>query len=227
MNEEYQKTISQKDIEEEIRIAESENRDADFSNQKIDYFNFSKKTINCNLLFRNSSFVGSLYLGKTKIKGNLVLGGAMIKNTLYLAESEIKGNLMMSEITVNNSINMIRSKVSGSVLIENSSIHGFLSLGKTEIGGNLNMRHSKITNIENSSGTIKGDLHMQGAKIQKSVDMEWIYISGLADLQRITVLGSLNISNSKIIDVLFLKDSYIEKDVLINNIDCGKKIISF
>jgi len=91
----------------------------------------------------------------------------------------------------------------------------------------MNAKGIKIISLETQSGVIKGDFYMQGAEIEKSVDMEWSYISGMADFQRLSVWGFLNLSNSKIGGVLILKESYIKGESLFEGLEYEEKIVTF
>lgn len=227
MQETYQKIIFQKEADQEIKRAEAEGRDADFSNQTIQELNFSEKEIRCGLNFKNTVFLGSLYLGKSSIIGDLTLEGAVINNTLYIGEIKITGGLIASRMAVKNSFNAVGSNVGGLVNIEKAHIQGFLSLNKANIIGNVNAKSLQILSMETDSGVIKGDLNMQAAKIQGSLDMEMGYISGLADFQKINIWGFFNLSNCKIVEVLIMRESYIKGESLFEGLECEERIVSF
>lgn len=227
MDEPYQKIIFQKDVEKEIRLAEAENRDADFSNQTIQDLNLSEKEIRCGLNFKNAVFLGSLYLGKSTIFGNLIIEGSVINNTLYLGEIKIDGNLMASRMAVKNSFNIVRGKIEGFVDIEKAYIQGFLSCNKIRIKGMMNAKSIKIISLKTQSGVIEGDFYMQNSQINKFLDIEWSYISGLVDFEKITIWEFMNLSNLKIGGVLIMRDSYIKGESIFEGLECQEKIMSF
>lgn len=227
MEESYQKIVFQKDVEREIKIAESESRDADFSNQTIHELNLSEREIRCGLNFKNAVFLGSFYLGRSTIIGDLIIEGAVVNNALYFGELEIKGSLIASRVAVKNSLNIVGGKIEGSLDLEKAHIQGFLSLNKSRINGRMNAKGIKVISLDSSSGIIKGDFYMQNAEIEKSLDLEWSYISGMVDFQKLSVWEFLNFSNSKIGDVLILRDSYIKGESLFEDLECKEKIVSF
>ena len=227
MEESYQKIIFQKDVEQEIRSAESEGRDADFSNQTIQELNLSERDIRCGLNFKNAVFLGSFYLGRSSIFGDLIMEGSVINNTLYLGELKVSGDLVSSRVAIKNSLNIVGGEIEGSINMEKAHIQGFLSLNKIRIKGKMNAKGIKIISLESSTGVIKGDFYMQNAEIEGSFDMEWGYVSGMADFQKLSVWGFFNLSNSKIGDVLILRDSYIKGESLFEGLECEEKIVSF
>ena len=227
MEESYQKIIFQKDAEREIKAAESEGRDANFSNQTIQELNLSGREIRCGLNFKNSVFLASFYLGRSSILGDLIMEGAVINNALYFGELKVSGDLIASRMAVKNSLNFVGGEIGGSFDLEKSYIQGFLSLNKIRVKGKMNAKGIKIISLETSSGIVKGDFYMQNAEIEKSFDMEWGYVSGMADFQKLSVWGFFNLSNSKVEEVLILRDSFIKGESLFEGLECEEKIVSF
>ncbi len=221
-----QKIISQREVEKELKAAEAERRDADFANKTIQEINLSEREIKCGINFKGSVFLGNVYMSKTKINGSLIFDNAIVNNTLYLGEIKITEMFSADRIAVKNSLNMVKSSVERDVSLERANIRGFLSLNNLETQGSLNLKQIKTINLETPSGTIKGDLFLQKGRIEKFVDLSGSEISGLADFEGINVWGHVNFSNSKIKEVLILKESYIEGDSIFDNLECEKRIVS-
>ncbi len=219
MEEFQQKVIFQRDVEKEIREAEFEERDANFSNKTIQELNLSDREIKCGLNFKNSVFLGSVYLSKTSINGNLILDGAVINNTLYLGEIKVSGDISGIKATIKNSLNIVKGQIENDLIFEKSNIQGFLSLNKTTIKGLLKLSRIKILNLETYSGIVSGDLFLQEAEIGKGVDLEWGYISGLADFQKMNLWGYFNLFNTKIVENMIMKESHIKGETILEGLE--------
>jgi len=226
MTDYQQKVIFQKDVEMEIRIAEAEKRDVNFSNRTIQEINLSEKDIKCGFDFRNSIFLGSVYFSKSKIQGDLIVDNAIINNTFYLGEIELKGNFSASKISVKNSFNLIKSTVEGDIDLERARIQGFLSLNNARVKGNANLKLMNVNSLETSGGIVSGDVFMQNSSFEKNLDMEYSLISGLVDLERANIWGYLNLSNVKIKEILVTRDCYVEGDSIYEGMECEKRIES-
>ncbi len=224
MKEFQQKVILQQDTEKEIREAEFEKRDADFSYKTIQELNLSNREIKCGLNFKNSVFLGSVYLGKTSINGDLILDGAVVNNTLYLGEVKVSGSISGTKVTIKNSLNIVRGQVENDLSFEKSNIQGFLSLNKSTIKGLLKLNGIKIISMETYSGTVCGDLFLQEAEIGKGIDLEWAYISGLADFQKMNLWGYLNLFNAKIGETLIMKESRIKGEIIFEGLEYNRII---
>lgn len=222
-----QKIIFQRDIEREIIAAESEGRDANFSNQTIQELNLSNREIRCGLHFKDSVFLGSLYFGKTSISGDLVLEGAVINNALYAGELTIGGNFSGARTAIKNSFNGVNMKVDGNFSLENAYVQGFLSLNRAHIKGRVDVNGIKVISLESPIGVIKGDFYMQNAKIEESFNMKWGYVSGMADFQGLNVWTSFDMSDSKVTGILVLKGLYTKEEPVFERLECQEKIVSF
>lgn len=227
MQETYQSIISQKEIDQIIKIAESENKIADFSNMTIQEINLSEREIRCGLNFTNVVFLGSVYMGQSIIYGDIILNGSVINNTTYLGEIIVKGDFMASRIVIKNSFNMVKGEVHGQLIMEKAHIQGFLGLNKTTIKNNVNLKGLKIIGMVTPSGIINGDLYLQGAELQKSLNMEDCHITGLVDLSKVNIWESLNLTNGEIREALILKESYIKGESTFEGLKCSEKFVSF
>jgi len=227
MEEVYEKAISRKEIEEEIKAAEAEQRDATFPNKTIRDLNLSERNLKCGFDFKSSVFLGNIFFGRTKIEGGLVLDNSIVKGTLYLGEARIEKDFSASNVIVKNSFNMVKGFVGGEINLEGGHIQGFLSLSGAHVKGNVNFREINTVNLATSSGTIKGDLFLRQMTAEGFVDLKGSRIAGLADLEKINVGKYLSLRDVKITEVLIMRESYIGDDSFFEGLECEKRIVSF
>ncbi len=227
MEKDYKKTMSWKEVEDEIKIAEAEKRNALFSGKTIQELNLSERNLKCGFDFKETVFLGDVYLGRSKVGGELMFDGSIVKGTLYLGEVEIKKGFSARKITVKNSLNMVKGSSGENIDLEKAHIQGFLSLNNAKVKGNINLKEIKTVSLETPTGTVRGDLFMKKIASEGFINLEMAQIAGLADLEEVNVWGHLNMTNTKIQEVLMLRNSYIKGKSLFDGMECERKIVSF
>jgi len=183
--------IGQKELLEEIKKAELEERPANFSNQTISDFSLTLDRIKYGLNFENSRISGQLFLGETLITGDLNLKGAEINGSIYLGKTNIRGNLVLENSKINGAINLVGSKIFGSILATGMVAKGFVSLTKAEINGNANFEGAEIDNANYEDLTVRGDLFLDTTVIKGSLNLSKMKVDGLVDLDDADIGGDL------------------------------------
>lgn len=226
MNNSSPKIISQIEVEKRIKQAEMQGIDADFSNETIKELNLSERIIKCGINFKNTIFLGNLYFGKSSIMGTVIFENAIIGGVLYLGELKISEDFIASKISAKNSLNMVMATIEGNVNLSKARVQGFLSLNKTSVKGWLSLKETRVTDLKTPTGIIRGDLFLQRVVVEKYVDIEGSYVSGLADLEGISIREDLNFSNSKIEEIFLMKESYIGGEKILEGLESKERIIS-
>lgn len=184
-------SIGQRELIDEIKKAELEERPADFSNKIISDFSLTLDRIKYGLNFENSKISGQLFLGETMITGDLNLKGAEINGSIYLGKTDIKGNLILENSKINGAINLVGAKIFGSIMATGMVAKGFVSLTKAEININANFEGSEIDNASYEDLTVRGDLFLDTAIIKGSLNLSKMKVDGFVDLDDAEIGGDL------------------------------------
>jgi uncharacterized protein YjbI with pentapeptide repeats len=184
-------TIGQKEILDEIKKAELEERPANFSNKEITDFSVPLEKVKFGLNFENSKITGQLFLGEVEINGDLNLANTEINGSIYLGKSNIKGNVVLEKSKINGAINLVGAKVLGNVMARELIVNGFVSLTKAEITGNAIFEATNIDNANYEDLTVRGDLFFDTAIIRGNLNLNKTSVDGLVDLDDVEIGGDL------------------------------------
>jgi hypothetical protein len=193
------KTITQEEIDQEIKDAEAQNRMVDFSNVIITSFFILKDKIKHGITFENSEIKGQFFLGEITIDGDLILKNTKVNGSIYLARIKVNGDINLESLYSEGAINLVGAEIGKNVLAKKLKTKGFLSLAKTEIGGSIILDKARIQNTKAQFDgmTISGDLILENAKTMGNVVIEDAEIEGLLDLDGISVGQDLILAGTK------------------------------
>jgi len=212
-----------KEIEREIIAAKIAKRTANFANKVIQEINISETEIDTPISFEGAKILGRIYFSKTIFNEDVIFRSAIVNHTFYLGESTIRGNLECQKIKVREGMNLVGARIEKNANLEEAVIKGFLGMNRTEIIGETNLKKIAVLNLEDPVGIIEGDVYLQKANV-RDINMEGAMIEGSLDMQGITIFGSLNMTNTKINDILLLKGGIIRGDLKIEGLKYKERI---
>jgi len=212
-----------KEIEREIIAAKIAKRTANFANKVIQEINISETEIDTPISFEGAKILGRVYFSKTIFNEDVIFRSAIVNHTFYLGESTVKGNLECQKIKVREGMNLVGARIEKNANLEEAVIKGFLGMNRTEIIGETNLKKIAVLNLEDPVGIIEGDVYLQKANV-RDINMEGAMIEGSLDMQGITIFGSLNMTNTKINDILLLKGGIIRGDLKIEGLKYKERI---
>ena len=179
--------LNQQQIEEELMIAQKQDRSADFSKKTLSSFSIFNEIINTSVFFDESKIEGQVFLGDVLINGDLSFKNCLIKGSLYLANIKISGSLILENAKIEGAINLVGAEIQKDLLGDNLENQGFLSLAKAKIKGDVFLKKVKIKNALYDNFTVKGDLIMEGSSIGENLSLEQANIDGLLDIDEILI----------------------------------------
>ena len=212
-----------KEIEREIIAAKIAKRTANFANKVIQEINISETEIDTPISFEGAKILGRIYFSKTIFNEDVIFRSAIVNHTFYLGESTVKGNLECQKIKVREGMNLVGARIEKNANLEEAVIKGFLGMNRVEIIGETNLKKIAVLNLEDPVGIIEGDVYLQKANV-RDINMEGAMIEGSLDMQGITIFGSLNMTNTKINDILLLKGGIIRGDLKIEGLKYKERI---
>jgi len=212
-----------KEIEREIIAAKIAKRTANFANKVIQEINISETEIDTPISFEGAKILGRIYFSKTIFNEDVIFRSAIVNHTFYLGESTIRGNLECQKIKVREGMNLVGARIEKNANLEEAVIKGFLGMNRVEIIGETNLKKIAVLNLEDPVGIIEGDVYLQKANV-RDINMEGAMIEGSLDMQGITIFGSLNMTNTKINDILLLKGGIIRGDLKIEGLKYKERI---
>ena len=191
------KVLSQKDLFDEIRLAESENRIADFSGKTICDFSVIIEKIKFGLNLENSKIMGPVFLGEVVILGDLNMKGAIINGSLYLGKADIKESLILENAQINGAINLVGAKIGGNIDAKGLITVGFLSLTKTEITGDVILENAEITSANYDDMMVRGDAFFGTAMVKGNLNLGKMKTEGTIDLDETEVGSNLVLTGTE------------------------------
>jgi cytoskeletal protein CcmA (bactofilin family) len=226
MSNSYKKILEIFEVLEEIRQAEADHRDADFSNSTIQGINLSEQNIRCGLNFKNSIILGNLYFNKTKIKGDLILENAIINGTLFLGEANIDGNLNAQRLSTKNSCNIIGAIIKKEINMRRMNVQGFLSLNKCFVGLDMNAEDIKLVDLTEQSGVIRGDFYAQKMEIRGSLNLTNGLVSGVADLSYLNAGNKIIMDKLDIQGILIMNKTFAGSGISDKGLTCQERKVN-
>jgi len=215
--------LGTKEIEREIIAAKIAKRMADFANKVIQEMNISETEIDTPISFEGAKILGRVYFSKTTFNEDVIFRSAIVNHTFYLGESTIRGNLECQKIKVREGMNLVGARIEKNANLEEAVIKGFLGMNRAEIIGETNLKRIAVLNLEDPVGIIEGDVYLQKANV-RDINMEGAIIEGSLDMQGITIFGSLNMTNTKMNDILLLKGGIIRGGLKIEGLKYKERI---
>jgi len=215
--------LGARDVEREIMAAKIAKRTANFANKVIQEINISETEIDTPISFEEAKILGRVYFSKTIFNEDVIFRSAIVNHTFYLGESTIKGNLECQKIKVREGLNLVGARIKKNADLEEAVIKGFLGMNKVEVMGKISLKKAAILDLEDPTGIIEGDVYLQKADV-RDINMEGAMIEGSLDMQGITIFGSLNMTNTKINNILLLKGSIIRGDLKIDGLEYKERI---
>jgi len=215
--------LGTKEIEREIIAAKIAKRMANFANKVIQEINISETEIDTPISFEGAKILGRVYFSKTIFNKDVIFRSAIVNHTFYLGESTIRGNLECQKIKVREGMNLVGARIEKNANLEEAVIKGFLGMNRAEIIGETNLKRIAVLNLEDPVGIIEGDVYLQKANV-RDINMEGAIIEGSLDMQGITIFGSLNMTNTKINDILLLKGGIIRGGLKIEGLKYKERI---
>jgi hypothetical protein len=216
--------LSSEEMFKELKLAEREKREADFSYKLLPEFSFQEREIQTGLNFEGSTIQGAAYFDKCTIKGDLKLNNTLIYTTLYIANSTIQGEFEAKKAKIREVVNLIASNFKQNINLEEAEVKGFLGLNKINVTKNLNLKLITARDIKTHTGVIKGDIYLRGAKIEGSVILEEALFDGLGDFKETLIKGDLNLKNARFQEVLILTGTIIEGETDTKGMKCKNLI---
>jgi uncharacterized protein YjbI with pentapeptide repeats len=193
----HQKVLGQMEIINEIKMAEKQNRPADFSNQTLADFNVIIDRIKFGLNLENSKIMGPIFLGEVVIIGDLNLRGAVVNGSIYLGRADIKENLIFENAQINGAINLVGAKIGGNVNAKGLITVGFLSLAKTEIFGDVILEGAAIESANYDDLMIRGDAFFGASNVKGNLNLEKMKTSGTIDLENTNIGSNLVLTGTE------------------------------
>jgi len=124
-----EKVITSREVEEEIQKAEKEGRPANFEGKTIESIHLAGKKISVPLKFPRATIKGNLDLGGTTMKGTLDLFGATIGGNLDLGRTTIEENLWLQRAIIKGNLGLRGAVIREGIYLEEAIIEGSLYLG--------------------------------------------------------------------------------------------------
>lgn len=181
--------LSQKDILDEIKKADYENRPVDFSNKAISDFSVIIEKIKFGLNLENAKIMGPVFLGEVVILGDLNMRGAIVNGSLYLGKADIKEDLILENAQINGAINLVGARIGGNIDAKGLMTVGFLSLSKTEIAGDVILENAEIESAKYDDMMVRGDAFFGTAVVKGNLNLGKMKTEGAIDLDE-TEIGS-------------------------------------
>lgn len=189
--------LSQKDVLSEIKLAEDENRPANFNNKTIADFSVIIEKIKFGLNLENSKIMGPVFLGEVVILGDLNMKGAIINGSLYLGKADIKEDLILEDSQINGAINLVGAKIGGNIDAKGLITVGFLSLAKTEIAGDVILENAEIESAKYDDMMIRGDAFFGTAVVKGNLNLVKMKTEGTIDLDETEVGSNLVLTGTE------------------------------
>lgn len=190
--------LTQIEIEEEIRMAEMENRKADFKGKTLTSFSILEEEIKIGLILEDATILGPVSLGGISINNDLNLKNTTIKGPLYLAKASVRDNIILENADVKGAINLVGAKIGQSVMAKNLKTKGFVSLSKANIGGDVCFHSAMIENEDYEGLIVKGDLFFDFSIVKGNIDLSNAKISGILNFQNVIIEKNLNLEKLQI-----------------------------
>jgi len=215
--------LSQKEIMRELTATEMSGKIPEFKNKIIEELNLSEMDIKFPLSFEGSKFLGPVYFNKSVFHSDVNFNFAVFTRILYLGEARMKGSLNCKGAIIREGANLVGAIIEKDLNFESAKIKGFLGLSEIKVLGNVNLKKILLQDLEDVTGTIKGDIIFRRAKV-KNIDLEGGFLEGSLDLQEITIFGQLNLNNLKISETLFLKKGIIAGKIKIEGLRYKERV---
>ncbi len=208
----------------ELREAERKKRTADFSNKLLPEFSFSGREINVNLNFKNSTIQGAAYFDDCQIRGSLNLENTLIYTTLYISKTKIQDDFIARRAKVREVVNLIASNFYKNINLEEINIRGFLGLNKVFIKENVSIKRGTTESFKTKTGTIRGDIYFQKAKIGGDVILENLFVDGLGNFEESNISGDLLLKNTQFQGIVTLSGTIVEGKIDAEGMQCENLI---
>jgi hypothetical protein len=193
-----QEALGQMEIINEIKMAEIENRPADFSNKTLADFNVIVDKIKFGLNLENTKIMGSVFLGELVIiEGELNFRGAAVNGSIYLGRADIKKDLILENAQIKGAINLVGAKIGGNINARGLIAFGFLSLTKAEILGDVILENATIQSATYDDLMVRGDAFLGGVNVKGSLNLGKMKTSGVIDLDEINIGSNLVLTGTE------------------------------
>lgn len=189
--------LGQRELMAEIKLAEQENRIANFSNKTISDFSVLIEKVKFGLNLENAKILGPVFLGETVILGDLNLKGAIVNGSLYLGKADIKEDLILENAQINGAINLVGAKIGGSINAKGLITVGFLSLVKTEIAGDVILENAEIESAKYDDLMVRGDAFFGTAIVKGILNLGKMKTEGMIDLEETEVGSNLVLTGAE------------------------------
>jgi len=192
-----EEVLEQIEIINEIKMAEKENRPANFSNKTLVDFNVIIDKIMFGLNLENAKIMGPVFLGEVVIIGDLNLKGAVVNGSLYLGKSDIKQNLVLENSQINGAINLVGARIGGNINARGLITVGFLSLAKTEIFGDVILEDAAIESANYEDMLVRGDAFFGASNVKGNLNLGKMKTQGTIDLEETNVGNNLVLTGTE------------------------------
>jgi len=189
--------LGQRELMAEIKLAEQENRIANFSNKIISDLSILIERIKFGLNLENSKILGPVFLGEVVILGDLNLKGAIVNGSLYLGKADIKEDLILENAQINGAINLVGAKIGGNIDAKGLITVGFLSLTKAEIAGDIILENAEIESAKYDDLMVRGDAFFGTAVVKGNLNLGKMKTEGTIDLEETEVGSNLVLTGAE------------------------------
>lgn len=189
--------LSQKEILEELKLAEKENRMADFSNKTVSDLSILIERIKFGLNLENAKIIGPVFLGEVVILGDLNMKGCIVNGSLYLGKADIKEDLILENAQISGAINLVGARIGGSINARGLMTVGFLSLSKTEIFGDVILENAEIASANYDDMMVRGDAFFGTAMVRGNLNLGKMKTEGKIDLDETEVGNNLVLTGAE------------------------------
>jgi len=192
-----QAVLGQMEIINEIKMAEKENRPADFSNKTLADFNVIIDRIKFGLNLENAKIMGPIFLGEVVIIGDFNLRGAIVNGSIYLGKADIRHNLILENAQINGAINLVGAKIGENINAKGLITVGFLSLAKTEIFGDVILENAAIESANYDDLMVRGDAFFGASNVKGNLNLGKMKTSGTIDLEETNIGSNLVLTGTQ------------------------------
>ena len=207
--------LSQAEIEEELRLAEIDERPANFKGKVLANLILNGRTIETSLDLEAAIILNAISLESALIKGDLNLNYAVTKGVFYFGSGILQGNLNLENAKINGGVNLVGAKITGSLFLNGLNINGFLSLAKIQLKGNLESPNLKIMDSYHGGLIVKGDVYLREANIIGRVNLEKSFSEGSGDFLNAFIGKELNLKETVFENFLILKGAKIRGETIL------------
>ena len=172
-----------------------------------------------NVDFRGARLYGDLNLSTATIGGNLQCNRGGIWHLTLDGHANVENARIGAYVTfegcrAKGSINLISAKIENDAVFNRVNVKGCMYAHNALIGGNLYFLGARIESLELQNASIGGTLFLQATLREKSKERIRCEIGRRAWLLGVNVAGNIDLSGSRIGDVLVLQNASISQNLI-------------